>query len=237
LRRNCFLALALAAALLSACGTTPVPPILASQVVEATSTGPPPTETPLPPEPLTGCVVGGNLRVRSEPNTHSDILGGLMVGQCVTVHGTNADRTWGSMTADELAGWVSLQYVQVRGDVAAIPITGDFSGTTAVQTLATPTALPAQAGTLNCTDTYPHIGEFVSCAIPQAYCTYHPETEGHPTVCNDPPYPDHEFTLRAWESDWSDLDGRCIIVNGLVEYYRGKPQIVPASRSQVSLCP
>ena len=72
--------------------------------------------------------------------------------------------------------------------------------------------------------------------IDRAYCSYRPDINGSPTFCNDAPYPAHNFTMLVWNQDWSDYDGRCICVYGRVILYRGKPEIVLESRSNVSLC-
>ena len=107
----------------------------------------------------------------------------------------------------------------------------------------TPTVKPStvtdtpRPGYIFCKDTWNRVGSFVTCKIPRAYCSYQPSTSGSPTFCNDAPYPSNSFTLVAWESNWSDLDGSCILVSGTVTLYNGKPQIEANSRSQVSVCP
>ena len=80
------------------------------------------------------------------------------------------------------------------------------------------------------------VGETVTCRIKRAYCDYRPDVGGAPTFCNDAPYPSQSFTLLVWGEDWSDLDGMCIDVTGFVVRYKGKPQIVAESRSQVAPC-
>jgi hypothetical protein len=88
-----------------------------------------------------------------------------------------------------------------------------------------------------CGDTKSKSGSYVSCEIPRAYCSYQPKTRGSPTFCNDARYPNHNFTLVVWESDWSYLDGSCILVSGRVLIYQGKPQIEVSSQNQVTICP
>jgi len=246
--------LALIGALLSSCAPSPtlLPSTSTHQVFPTT---PPDTLTPLPPTPMTGCVVGTTLRVRAEPNTQSETLGGLTAGQCVSVYGTNPERTWASVSNSELAGWVSLEYLEVVDQVDVLPVAGEPVPENQIYSLQTELAgapptvaptiprprstsvpVPALPSALKCVDTDSQIGDFVSCTIPRAYCAYHPEIEGYPTFCSDPPYPGHKFTLLVWGSDWSDLDGQCIVVSGLVENYQGKPEIVASSRSQVYSC-
>ena len=82
-----------------------------------------------------------------------------------------------------------------------------------------------------------YIDQKISCEIRFTYCSYRPDINGSPTFCNDAPFPNYNFTLVVWGSDWSDYDGKCIVVTGLVTLYGGKPQIEASSRSQVSTCP
>ncbi len=87
-----------------------------------------------------------------------------------------------------------------------------------------------------CKDTGGNIGEYVFCKIPNAHCSYQPGEMGSPTFCNDEPYPNHAFTLIVWREDWSDLDGKCIYVDGVISAYDGKPQITATGRGQVLEC-
>ena len=79
-------------------------------------------------------------------------------------------------------------------------------------------------------------GTFTTCRIERADCDYRPDISGEPTFCNDAPFPSHSFTLLVWGEDWSDYDGRCLVVTGEVTRFRGLPQIVATSRSQVETC-
>ncbi len=96
---------------------------------------------------------------------------------------------------------------------------------------------PPPVAILQCSDTLSQAGHNVTCAIPVASCSYEPKTLGKPTFCNDAPYPRQNFTLLVWGQDWSDYNGRCLMVRGLVSIYRGKAQIEVRSRSQVADCP
>lgn len=88
-----------------------------------------------------------------------------------------------------------------------------------------------------CKDISNLAGNYVKCILPIAYCTYQSTASGKPTFCNDENYPNHNFTLVVWGEDWSDYDGKCIIINGTVSIYQGKPQIEAFGRSQISSCP
>ncbi len=79
-------------------------------------------------------------------------------------------------------------------------------------------------------------GTFVTCQIDRTYCDYRPDVNGQPTFCNDAPFPGHSFTLLVWGQDWSNFDGRCLLVTGQITRFRGKPQIEATRRSQVEFC-
>ncbi len=81
-----------------------------------------------------------------------------------------------------------------------------------------------------------YAGQQVTVRIERAWCSYQQQIKGKPTFCNDQPYPQHDFTLLIWGEDWSDYDGLCLLVKGMVTRYRGKAQIVAESRNQISLC-
>jgi hypothetical protein len=80
------------------------------------------------------------------------------------------------------------------------------------------------------------IGEHISCKLEKAYCDYLSDIEGSLTSCNDRPYPDHTFILIVRGEDWSDYDGQCLLVSGLLEVNRGALQIQALNRSQISSC-
>lgn len=100
-----------------------------------------------------------------------------------------------------------------------------------------PTNTPTKGTTILCKDTLPNAGSKLTCTTEKSYCAYYPNTNGKPTFCHDALYPNHQFTLVVWGSDWSDYDGKCIVINGIVTNYLNKPQIEATNRSQVSLCP
>ena len=85
-----------------------------------------------------------------------------------------------------------------------------------------------------CSDATP--GTFVTCQIGRAYCSYRPDVNGRPTFCNDAPFPGHSFTLLVWGQNWSDFDGRCLLVTGPITTFEGKRQFEATSRSQVAFC-
>lgn len=97
------------------------------------------------------------------------------------------------------------------------------------------TNLPAPSRILS-GDARDHVGESVQVRVERAWCSYQPGINGAPTFCNDARYPGHAFTFLVWGQDWSDLDGRCVLVEGKVEMYDGLPQIETVDRTQVRVC-
>jgi hypothetical protein len=108
-----------------------------------------------------------------------------------------------------------------------------------LQISSTPTDPPPSATpTVPVTDTPEQVREckdfstgLVTCRIQQAFCSYHPSSKGKPTFCNDGKYPNYQFTYLVWGKDVSFLDGHCIIVNGEIEIYKGKLEIVSEDNS------
>jgi hypothetical protein len=71
--------------------------------------------------------------------------------------------------------------------------------------------------------------------IDRSYCSYNKNLKGSPTFCNDAPYPTNNFTFLIWGEDLSRYDGKCLIVNGTVTLYKGKPEII-GTESSLSIC-
>lgn len=193
---------------------------------------------------FTGCVKTGSLRVRSSPGTQSEILGGLAEDTCISIIGRDMSSGWVLVSSDEFSGWVSSEYMDIAGDITALPIIADTVRFSNVPTAKPKPTTPVVKKTntplpeyILCKDTSNLIGSHVTCKIPRAYCSYEPSTSGKPTFCNDARYPNHNFTLLVWGSDWSFLNGSCILVSGRVTSYQGKPQIEASSEAQVSYCP
>lgn len=196
---------------------------------------------------LNACVENYSLRVRSGPGTQFDILGGLPVGTCVAANGRNPDANWIWITSNELSGWVMAEYLIVDGDIISLPT--DFKTEIPESTppplitgtpgrpspTLTETDTP-QSEYILCKNTWTRIGEDVTCELPNASCTYMPSVDGSPTYCSDIMYPDHNFTLLVWGSDWSHFDGQCILISGHITQVDGKPQIDTSGNVEISLC-
>ncbi len=108
--------------LLAACGPLPFTATPPPTVPSTATVRPTLTNTPLPPEPVAACVIGRTLKLRSQPTTASTILGGLLAGTCVKVFGTNSQGDWAYIQSDKGTGWVSMQYLELSGDIAQLPV-------------------------------------------------------------------------------------------------------------------
>lgn len=113
---------------------------------------------------------------------------------------------------------------------------GPTDTSTALAPASTDRRSTASATGPTCAELADQVGRTVTCVIAQAHCSYREDIEGAPTFCNDVPFPSHDFTLLVWGQDWSEFDGRCLVVSGFLSRFEGQPQIVAESRSQVSFC-
>jgi len=107
-------------------------PVAAGQEVAQLPTAVPPTNTPGPPTdtPVPTVTLEGNwvqvtaqrLNVRSGPGLNYDRVGQIEAGEQYEIMGTSADYTWVVIDTDTGIGWVSVQYVDVIGNLATVPI-------------------------------------------------------------------------------------------------------------------
>lgn len=75
-----------------------------------------------------------------------------------------------------------------------------------------------------------------------ASATFASRSRNQPTFLNlDKAYPNHVFTVVIWGNNRSkfqeppeDLEGRRICVSGRIELYRGRPQIIVSSPTQIA---
>lgn len=172
--------------------------------------------------------------VYTGPNVDSPIMGRMDTGTQVLVNGKNGD-VWVTFRFNGKQGWIQRYYLDFEGNPSRLP-----------DATHAPIPIPTQtprvtASNINlhaeCASMSNRVGEYVTCKIRNAYCSYQPTTNGSPTFCNDVPYPDQNFTLLVWGEDWSDYDGECILVSGIMSTYQSSLQIELTNRSQVSLCP
>ena len=82
-----------------------------------------------------------------------------------------------------------------------------------------------------------YLGQRVIVRIEHANCNFRADVNGAPTFCNDKPFPEHDFTLLVWGEDWGFLDGACIQVEGVIEAFEGRAEIIAEDLDQVDDCP
>lgn len=208
------------------------------------------TSTPKPIS-LRACVTNATIRIRKGPGTQYEAIDGLVSGTCMQVLGRNQDSSWVYMVSEEnKAGWVSASLLTITGNVnrvsiktdsgiAHVPPTAKIQPTVTRKALVFASSTPQSAviqSVMLCSQTINRVGDLVSCKIERAYCDYRPDVDGSPTFCNDRPYPNQNFALVVFSENWSDYDGYCIVVKGVVDRYGGVPQILASSRSQISYC-
>ena len=185
---------------------------------------------------LSACVAPDEaIRIREGPGTNYEAIGALAAGACITILERNPDSSWVYIqTADNFTGWVGAWLLTVEGDLSKVSVQNSSDEFAA----ATETA-QAQSTQL-CTNIANLLGSNVTCKLETAYCIYLPDSDGNATFCTDQPYPNHFFQFIIVGEDWSDYNGQCMIVSGLLEsYYDGQQgllQIIGHDRSQVSSC-
>lgn len=184
------------------------------------------------------------------------MIGGLPSGTCLRVLGRTEDSSWVYMVSNNhQTGWVLFALLNDTGNIDKVSIRDDSALANSARPTLTSAEIahgaqsyltsvaatnvveaPLSSYAAPCFDAVRHVGGFVSCKLERAYCDYLPDLEGSPTLCNDRPYPDHNFALIVFGKDWSEYDGQCIIVSGYLEIDRGVLKIQALERSQVSAC-
>jgi hypothetical protein len=227
----------------------------AAPVPTATSHGTPVPTPVRDPVTILTCVEHST-RIRRGPGTHYETTSGLPAGTCLTILGRNEEASWVYIVSDEdHTGWVAASILMDVGDLSQVSVRDDY----AMVNPARPTLTSAeiangarvyltQIAATNevqsplsqyveaCFETANRVGDQITCRMEKAYCDYLPDLEGNPTVCIDRPAPDHTFALVALDRDWSEYDGKCLLVTGYLEVDWGVLQIHALRRSQVSVC-
>jgi hypothetical protein len=183
---------------------------------------------------LNACVATEEaIRIRSGPGTDYEAIGALAAGACITILGRSQDSSWVYIaTADDFTGWVAGWLLTIDGDLSKVAVRDDFDH----NVVATETSAAIQP----CANIANLLGSTVTCKIETAHCVYLLNVDGSPTFCTDKPYPNHLFQFVVFGEDWSEYNGLCMTVTGLLESYfngqKGLLQIVGHDRSQVSAC-
>jgi hypothetical protein len=231
----------------------------ATQRPATTSSGlpvdePSPTQR-LEPVTILACVETST-NIRRGPGTHSETIGGLPAGSCLTIVGRNEEASWVYMISDDdLTGWIATTVLADIGDIRRVSVRDSLAlvdparptltseeiahGARVYLTRISATNHPQSP--LNqyvepCFETVNRVGDRITCRMEKAYCNYFPEEPGSPTACVDRPAPDHVFALVAFDRDWSDLDGQCLIITGYLEVDGGLLRIQAHDRDQVTIC-
>ena len=102
----------------------------------------------------------------------------------------------------------------------------------------------AQQEYINPIDAHKYIGMEKTVCGTVASATYAVRTKGRPTFLNlDQPYPNQIFTVVIWGPDRNNFKnppetffrGKTICVTGIIESYRGKPEIIVRSPDQITV--
>ena len=220
---------------------------------EMLTKGPAATQTE-EPIALSACVQDIT-RIRRGPGTNYETIGGLLTDTCMTIIGRNDAGSWAYIVSeDHQTGWVDVSLLNDTWGIDKVSIRDASMANASRATLTSEqVAYGAQAYLtevaatnvsqasnaqymMPCFETAGLIGDHISCRIEKAVCDYLPSLEGSPTICNDQPYPDHNFALVAFGKDWSEYDGKCLIVSGHLKIDKGVLEIQASQRSQVSHC-
>lgn len=100
----------------------------------------------------------------------------------------------------------------------------------------------AEAAELTPEDASKHVGENATVCGTVASAHYAERSRGHPTFLNlDRPYPQEVFTAVIWGTDRQQfgtpettLLGKRVCTTGVIELYRGRPEIILHSSNQLT---
>lgn len=105
------------------------------------------------------------------------------------------------------------------------------------------TVAPVVAAGLSAEEAAGHVGETATVCGVGASAKHATSVRGQPTFLNlDRPYPNQVFTVVIWGSDRAAFgqpevayQNKRICVTGLVESYKGKPEIIARRPSQIEV--
>jgi len=111
----------------------------------------------------------------------------------------------------------------------------------------TDTEDPACVGGISCEEAMAHVGEFKT-VQGRFYASYRPDVNGEPTYLNCPrDFPNHDFAAIIWGDERPifqsclgaeperALDRHILSIEGLIELYRDKPQIILTECDQLTI--
>jgi len=121
--------------------------------------------------------------------------------------------------------------------ISVIIVAGIVASTFSIES-----AWSLQAGRISAPEASAHIGDHATVCGVVASANYATRSRGKPTFLNlDRPYPNHIFTAVIFDDYRSRFDyppeslaGKRICVSGLVEEYKGRPQIKVKRPDQIT---
>lgn len=198
------------------------------------------------------------LNVRSGPGTNHSIVDQVSADDMLTVIRTNSTGDWLQVIIDDQGnkGWISglPEYTQIVGPLQDVP---------SVQATASPTS-PTTSGQIDVdyikeriqrlqneklTPTPPASSEqFQGCVswaearnyIGQSTCVWgfvastYKSKQAYFINFSKTDYT--VFYGVSFEHSWTGLEGTCVILNGLIEIYEGRPQIIIEKPNQLQSC-
>ncbi len=127
---------------------------------------------------------------------------------------------------------------------AALPLVLIACGPTSSSTPTAPSEAPASAEAIPSTQASAHIGDRVTVCGPVVDTRYATGSNGKPTFLNfDRAYPNHTFVVVIWGNDRGKFpanpetyyEGKEVCATGLIENYRGKPEIIASNANQLQV--
>ncbi len=234
-----------------ACGggeAKPVPAVTDSPAVSQTSTPVPPTAATAAP-PLPATVPAPNISSSKTPDRRS----------CADIRGTpyrsSAERSFYLESCVDRTNCAEIEATQFRSSTEqswylANCVVSEGPGPTASPTVvnAGPNPEPASCRPTDIASSAARfsVGKTVTICGMVSGASYQGSVNGRPTFINfDRPFPNQTFTALIWGDKRGSFSpppeqqfsaGACVRVSGLVETFRGDPQIVVTSPNQISLC-
>jgi hypothetical protein len=106
-----------------------------------------------------------------------------------------------------------------------------------------PTIITAQENPITASDAGKFVGQKATVCGIVATTTFASKSKGQPTFLNlDKPYPHQLFTVLIWGSDRGkfekppeELSGKEICVTGMIQSYKGRPEIIVKDPSQIKV--
>lgn len=184
-------------------------------------------------------VIASALNIRSGPGVDYQIIGKLSAGKQLEIIGIDSSGNWLQVVdGQDNIGWISGKpgYVRVLGSLDNVPVVQ-------VSSPSPTSAVPSPAPTM------PIYSKRVQECIPWTQANkYINETTCVWGIVTSTYYSENAFFINFSETDysvfygvsfdyrWDNLKGRCIILNGLIQTYEGRPEIIIEHPTQLESC-